>query len=159
MKVLIDHGVHPDVIDPIKQNHNTELVQNQLGGSIEDPEVMEYARHNDRVMITDDKSFVRMTKSGDTDPPDVTQSQSGDMIVSHGKGRRAVLRTIEENNGAHKVVGIGKDSHNGVILFSQDRIKADPGIDPEGMGNAITFYLDDYPNQHIKQTVRWMMPP
>jgi predicted nuclease of predicted toxin-antitoxin system len=150
MKVLIDDGIHPDIVAEIDDDHDTQRIRAQLGRNVLDPEVMDYARYTDRVVVTDDKVFTRITL-GDLDPPDVTQRQNDDVVVSHGRGRRAVLHTIDEINGTCKVIGIGADSHNGVIIFSQQILHDDQGLDAEDAGEWISATLQRIPDQHIHQ--------
>lgn len=89
MRILADEDVPKPVIELIRQDYETESVDENMKGST-DKEVLEYAKSNNLILLTFDTDFVRKT------------SHKGILLVTsrdqYSKVAKAVKQTLETAN-------------------------------------------------------------
>ena len=158
-KVLLDDGVNPQLEQRLSQDspHRVGTVRGKIGQRVSDPTVIHYARENNQVIVTDDKSFRKVT-GRDMNRFSNTLSKTSTHVeidlsrYSFSSFSSAKLRIRQGQNKDDYSLGIGDKSHNGIIAFDQNEVN---GLDDvESVYYIINNYLQRYTDNYIHRNHR-----
>ena len=158
-KILLDDGINPQLKQRLSKDspHMVDTVRDKVGQRVSDPTIIQYARENNQVIVTDDKSFRKVTGK-DMNRFSNTLSKTSTHVEIDLSGYSfsalsiAKLRIRQGQNKDNYTLSIGDKSHNGIIVLDQNEV--DKLDDLEYVYYVINNYLQRYTDNYIHRNHR-----